>query len=118
MGIGYEHDIPGLGIAQLGNQLMDDTPRGMEMLDAIFLDELIGSFQALGVIFQAGRRQMVMHNGDLIRIPDLFHAHLVQFLQQERRVNIVDHHKIRLHDDQVTWFQIGAAGMVHEDLFC
>ena len=102
MGIGNKDNVAWFRIAQLRNQLMHNPARSMEMFNAIFPHQFIPCFQALGIIQQTCGGQMIMHNPDFVLIPDLLNTHFMEFIQQEGRIDIMNHHKIRLHYHKIS----------------
>lgn len=60
MGVGAEEDFSRLPVAQLGDELMADAARSMEMTDMVLVTQLVPVRKAVRIGWKAGRIQMVM----------------------------------------------------------
>ena len=89
MAVRSEHYMPRLYIACLRHQLMADAITSVNIFDAILLYKCVSHAEMAGVVLLAGRNQMVIDQNNLIRIPYLSKAHLVELVHDKRNHDVI-----------------------------
>ena len=68
---------------------MANAVTSVNIFDAILLYKCVSHAEMASVVLLAGRNQMVIDQNNLIRIPDLSKAHLVELVHDKRDHDVI-----------------------------
>ena len=115
MAVCTESNIARFYISGFCHQLVADPIAPVDVGHAIFRGKLIADMEMSCIVKLACRNKVVVDQNDLIRIPQLFKAHLFKFLRHERNKNVVDHDAVNIYGHDITRLY-RPAGVMFNDL--
>ena len=115
MAVGAEHHVARLHIASLRHQLMADAVGTVHILYAELRRKFIASAEVSGIVGLAGRHQVVIDEHHLVRVPDLLKSHLGELVRHEGDENVVHHHPVHIHGDDIPGLGRGVAHIAADD---
>ena len=83
---------------------MADAVGAVHIFYAVLVAELVADVVVAGIIQLAGRYQMVVDQDRFVRIPDPCESHLLELVFYKRNENIVDHHAVDIHGNDIAGF--------------